>query len=204
MDNTPEELIPTRATLIERLKDLGDQASWAEFFETYWALIYGVAVKAGLKPEEAEDVVQDTMIAVAKNLPEFKYDPNIGSFKGWLLTTTRWRITDLLRRRGPVHLMEPPKDDDEGGTDGVAMMPDLENIWNTEWESHVLTTALARARRRLDPKHYQIFDCYVNKKWPPDKVAKLFRINVAQVYLVKNRATDAIKNEVEKITKGLM
>src|SRR5215831_14191636 len=96
-----EELIPTRTTLIQRLKDWQDQSSWKDFFDTYWKLIYGVARKGGLTETEAQDVVQETMICVARQMPTFKYDRSIGSFKAWLLNTTRWRIIDQLRKRGP-------------------------------------------------------------------------------------------------------
>src|SRR5439155_7279392 len=94
-----DELIPTRASLLERLKDLGDRASWDDFYQTYRELIYSVARKAGLKETEAEEVVQDTLIAVARKIPEFHYDPSVDSFKGWLLTVTRWRILDQLEKR---------------------------------------------------------------------------------------------------------
>src|SRR6267142_6487584 len=97
-----DELIPTRATLIQRLKNWQDQSSWQDFFDTYWKLIYGVALKGGLTEAEAQDVVQETMISVAKHMPTFKYDRNIGSFKAWLLKLTRWRIIDQLRKRGPL------------------------------------------------------------------------------------------------------
>jgi len=36
---------------------------------------------------------------VAKQMEEFKYDPKIRSFKGWLLLQTRWRIADKMRKR---------------------------------------------------------------------------------------------------------
>src|SRR6266851_1175979 len=97
-----DELIPTRATLLEKLRAWQDQSSWQQFFDTYWPLIYGVARRAGLTEAEAEDVVQETMFAAAKHLPTFQYDPAIGSFKGWLLTLTRWRIIDQFRKRGPL------------------------------------------------------------------------------------------------------
>ena len=96
------ELIPTRATLIERLKNWQDQSSWQDFFDTYWQLIYNVARKGGLTEAEAQDVVQETMVSVAKQMPKFQYDPAIGSFKAWLLNMTRWRIVDQFRKRGPL------------------------------------------------------------------------------------------------------
>jgi len=60
-----DELIPTRATLIQRLKNWQDQASWQDFFDTYWKLIFTVAIQAGLTEVEAQDVVQETMFSVA-------------------------------------------------------------------------------------------------------------------------------------------
>jgi RNA polymerase sigma-70 factor (ECF subfamily) len=60
------------------------------------------AVKAGLNDAEAQDVVQETVITAAKNLERFKTDPTHGSFKGWLLHTTRWRIADQFRKRTPA------------------------------------------------------------------------------------------------------
>src|SRR2546428_608386 len=103
-----DESIPTRASLLERLKDLGDQASWNEFYQTYRELIYSVTRKAGLNETEAEDVVQNTVISVAKKMPGFTYDPATDSFKGWLLTVTRWRILDQLqRRKGSQSLSRP-------------------------------------------------------------------------------------------------
>src|SRR5437868_1424080 len=103
MPEDDAELIPTRASLIGRLKNWQDQASWQEFFDTYWKLIYGVARKSGLSDFEAQDVVQETMASVAKHMPLFKYNPAIGSFKCWLLNMTRWRVVDQLRKRGPVN-----------------------------------------------------------------------------------------------------
>ena len=51
------ELLPTRRSLLVRLRDWEDQSSWRDFFNTYWKFIYGVAIKSGLSDSEAEDVV---------------------------------------------------------------------------------------------------------------------------------------------------
>ena len=58
-----------------RLKDWDDNASWRDFFNTCWKLIYGFALQRGLMHSEAEEVVQDTVLAVAKGIQGFTYDP---------------------------------------------------------------------------------------------------------------------------------
>ncbi len=94
-----EDLLPTRYSLLSRLQNWGDEESWRLFFDTYWRLIYSVALKSGLTESEAQEVVQETIICVAQNIQKFKRDRRLGSFKGWLRNLTRWRIADQLKKR---------------------------------------------------------------------------------------------------------
>ena len=90
--------LQTRKTLLSRLRDLDDHESWRVFFDRYWRLIYNVARRAGLDESSAQDVVQETVISVARQIPGFRYDPQRGTFKKWLLRITQRRIADHLRR----------------------------------------------------------------------------------------------------------
>jgi RNA polymerase sigma factor (sigma-70 family) len=205
-----DEFIPTRATLIDRLKNWQDQASWQDFFDTYWKLIYGLARKFGLNEEDAQDVVQETLMSVANHMPNFKYDPKLGSFKSWLRTLIRWRISDLLRKRG--HATTVPIDPDtESGEEAFALkeLPDkasqtMDQFYEQEWQKNVLDAAIAKVKRKLDPQRYQIFDFYVNREWPPEKVAATFNISVDQVYLAKHRITELIKSEAKRLENEML
>jgi RNA polymerase sigma-70 factor (ECF subfamily) len=206
MAQLTDELIPTRTTLLERLKDWRDDSSWRDFFDIYWKLIYGIAIKGGLTNEEAQDVVQETMLAVAKQMPNFKYDRKVGSFKSWLLNTTRWRIADQFRKREALAVSHSLSEDADTGTRTAEKVidpasQDMSALWDVEWEKNLLDTAISKVKRRLDPEKYQIFDFYVNKEWPPEKIAEAFSIPIAQVYLAKHRATAMIKEEVEKMNE---
>ena len=205
MPPTSDELIQTRATLLERLKDWQDQSSWQEFFETYWKLIYGVAIKSGLTAAEAQDVVQETMISAARHIPTFKYDPAIGSFKAWLLNMTRWRIIDQLRKRGPSGAHRPRSEVATGtGTTDEVVDPasqGLDVLWEAEWQKRLLEAAIAKVKRRADPEKYQLFECYVHKEWPAEKVAQTFGVPVSQVYMAKHRVSDLIKEEVRRLER---
>ena len=198
-------LLETRATLLERIHNLADQSSWREFFDTYWRLIYGVARQAGLTDVEAQDVVQETMVAVVKHIPSFKYDPEIGSFKTWLLNMTRWRIHDQLRKRGPV-VQKRPADENGTGTSTVERVidpnsPDMDQVWEAEWKKTLFDAAVVKVKQRMDPQKYQIFDFYVNKEWAPEKVAKAFGVSVDHVYLAKHRVAEMIRAEVRRLEK---
>jgi RNA polymerase sigma-70 factor (ECF subfamily) len=203
-----DELIATCASLINRLRNWQDQSSWNEFFNTYWRLIYGVARKAGLSDDEAQEVVQETLISVAKHMPTFRYDPAIGSFKTWLLNMTRWRIIAQFRKRQPLPAHPHSAQATTAGTGTTDRIADpnslsLDAVWEAEWETSLLDAAMTNVRRHGDPQRYQIFDFYVNKDWPPDKVAESFGVSVNQVYQIKHRVTEAIRAEVRRLEKEM-
>ncbi len=200
-----DDSLPTRASLLNRLHDLADSDSWRTFFDTYWRLLYNVARKAGLNDVEAQDVVQETVIAVARRMPEFRYDPAKGSFKLWLLLITRRRIQDHLRK---IYRALPVAEASTDGLEGIpatALSPDaqIEAAWEEEWRANVLQAALARVRQRVQPKHYQAFDYCVLQDLRAPAVAKMLGLNVAQVYLARHRVSQAVKRAAAEIEEEL-
>jgi RNA polymerase sigma factor (sigma-70 family) len=201
-----EEFIPTRYSLLSRLQNWDDQQSWKDFFDTYWRLIYSIALKSGLTAAEAEDVVQETIICVAKDINKFKRDRALGSFKGWLRNLTRWRIADQLRKRKPNASEEAASPHADATSVDLAEIPDpaddsLESLWEAEWQSNLMEAALERVRRRVREEHYQIFDLNVVRQWPAKKVASILEVNIAQVYLAKHRILALLKKEVRTLER---
>ena len=202
----------TRRSLVERLGNLDDQASWRAFFESYSGLLYRVARAAGLADAEAQEAVQETVITVARNIGGLHYDPTTGSFKGWLLQTARWRIADQFRRRARQGRLEAPWPLlwDGEDTPRTALLDrladpagfDLETVWDDEWRAGLLTAALSRVRRQVDPRQFQIFDCYVTRGWPATRVARELGVNIAQVYLGKHRVGALLKKAVADLERG--
>lgn len=199
------EFIPTRRSLLSRLRNVDDADSWRDFFDTYWKLIFNAAVKSGLTSAMAEDVVQDTVITVARKMPEFRYDPAKGSFKGWLLRTTKWRILDHIRKNERHAACEPiTAAAEEFGP--IENVPDpvselLDTLWDQEWQQNLMDAAEQRIKRRVKPKHYQVFELHVLKQWPVAKVAKELKVNSAEVHLIKHRVGKLIKTEVERLER---
>ena len=189
-----EAFLATRRSLVQRLSNLEDQRTWQEFFETYWRLIYSVARRAGLNAFEAEEAVQETIISVVRKIPNFKYDPNVGTFRGWLLTLARWRITDQLRKRRSQEAIDLEATSIE--------QPWFAETWNLEWETHLLTASLERLKQKSNLAQFQIFDCYVIKGWPAQKVAKELQVSVGSVYLSKNRLLPILKEIMARVEKG--
>jgi RNA polymerase sigma factor (sigma-70 family) len=199
-----EDSLATRRSLLGRLQDLGDLESWRTFFATYSRLIYNFARKSGLSDDQAQDVVQETVIAVARQMPQFRYDPAKGSFKRWLLLICRRRIHDHLRQlyrsrelgSDALHAEAPPSD---------LPPPDaiIEEDWDQEWRENVFKMALARVRRQANPKHYQAFDCCVLQAMRPREVACMLGLSTAQVYLAKHRVSAAVKRAAEALEAAL-
>jgi len=198
----PEDIIPTRYSLLGRLRDWDDQDSWRDFFDTYWRLIYSVALKSGLTESEAQDVVQETVISVAKDIHKFKRDRALGSFKGWLRNVTRWRIADQLRKRTRVDLAENGTQEFHRPNPAEIPEPEgatSESMWEEEWQANLLEAVMERVKHRVKEEHYQMFDLYVIKEWPVRKVARTLGVNVGRVYLAKHRISALVRKEVRAL-----
>ena len=198
-------LVATRRSLVDRLVNWDDRKHWQEFFDSYWKLIYSVARKSGLTDAEAQEVVQETVITVAKNIAKLKYDPAVGSFKGWLLQITRWRIADQFRKREPGNAKSLRNAGDRM-TATIERIPDsqavdLDAVWEAEWKDNLFQAAIARVKKKVDPKQFQIFDCYVRKEWSAQKVAEQLRVSVGQVYLARHRVAAVLKKEIKALEK---
>ena len=214
MSSPADDSLLTRRTLLSRLRNLDDQESWRTFFDLYWRLLYNVARRSGLDDSGAQEIVQDTVIAVARKMPEFRYDPARGTFRQWLLRITRRRIVDHLRRvyREPPKAELAPESLDEAEEHAEAITDQnagaIEAAWNEEWEKSTFEAALARVRAEINPRHFQVFDYCVLKEWPASKVAATLGLNAAQVYLAKHRAAQAMKRAVRRInaerSQGIM
>lgn len=203
-DMLKQNFAKTRKSLIARLDNWEDQRTWDEFYQTYWRLIYSVALKSGLRSEEAFDCVQETILSIAKQSKKKLYDPAQGSFKTWLMNMTRWRINDQFRKRKKDTAMSGGFGDEDRKTAIIDRVEDpngdvLDRLWNTEWKKNLADAALARVKTQVTPKQYQIFDYYVIKQWEAKKVQDHLGVSMAQVYLAKHRVGSVLKKELAKL-----
>lgn len=196
----------TRKSLIARLDNWEDQRTWDEFYKTYWKLIYSVGIKAGLRQDEAFDVVQETILSIAKQSKKNLYDPEQGSFKTWLMNMTRWRINDQFRKRKKDTAMSGTGWEDDRKTAVIDRFEDpkgdlLERMWDVEWKNSIADMALSKVKAQVSPKQYQIFDYYVVRQWDASKVQAQLGVSMAQVYLAKHRVGTVLKKELAKLEK---
>jgi RNA polymerase sigma-70 factor (ECF subfamily) len=203
--------IQTRPSLLKRLKTGDDTASWQEFYRIYGKLARDFAIQAGLTDAEADEVVQETAIAMARHLPEYRYDPKVCRFKTWLLNLTSWRIKDQIKKRRKEAAWTQgssvePLNDDTARTATLHRVPDpgtvdLEAMFEAEWRKNLFVAALERVKQKFSLKQFQIFDLLVVKEWPAGDVARSLGISLATVYVTKHRISTAVKKETKALEK---
>ena len=209
MPNDEPSSIPTRPSLLNRLKTGEDDESWREFYRIYGKLARDFAIQAGCTDAEADEVVQETAIAMARHLPEYRYDPKVCRFKTWLLNLTRWRVQDQLRKRRKEgawnqERSHDPHNDDTARTATLHRVPDpasvdLDGLFEAEWRKNLFAAALDRVKAQFSLKQFQIFDLLVLKEWPGADVAKSLGVSLASVYVTRHRIAAAIKKETKRL-----
>ena len=201
-----DSMLPTRQSLLSRLRDCQDQDGWREFFDTYWRLIYNVARKSGLGDLEAQEVAQATFVYLSRRMPNFRYEPARGSFKSWLRVVTRSRISVYRRteKAGDALIQEPLPGDGSGAESPLEQFPDpaadaLDEVWQREWEENLLSAAFHRLRSKVSAQQLLIFRLATAGDLPLTQVAKKLGVSLAQVYLTRHRVGRLLRSEVQRL-----
>ena len=194
-------LLETRSSLIQRLKSTINGESWEEFFHTYWELIYNVARRAGLSEADAQDIVQETILKVHNSLDRFEYNRKRGTFKGWLRTVTRSRLNDFFKKQQRRPALNQPLEEAAGELQNLEDPegPEIEKIWDEEWNRNLIQAALSRTKKLSSPKQFQIFKCHYIDEWTVRETCRTLGVNAAQVYMAKQRVGKIFREAIETL-----
>jgi RNA polymerase sigma factor (sigma-70 family) len=189
----------TRASLLERLRDLEDEDAWTQFVHLYAPLVYGYLRKRGLQDADAADLTQDVLRGAAQHLPEFDYRPERGSFRGWLFTVVRSRLSNFRTRR---------RERGAGLTDNILWLqeqPDPqqdEDRWEREYQQRLFAWAAEQVRPRVPPHHWQAFWRISVDGATPVETAKALGMSLTAVYTAKSRVLARIREAIEQQEEG--
>lgn len=191
------ELPETRASLMLRLKDLRDDAAWAEFLELYHPAVYRLARSRGLQPADAEDLAQRVFLSVAQSMPQWDPAPDRGRFRAWLMRTTRNAILNAMTRGRP--------DQAAGGTTAwaicqlqVADDAALDAEWETEHRRQVFRWAMRQVRQEVHPDTWEAFWLTTVQGETVDSVAARLGKSVGAVYAARCRLMRRLKEKVRQ------
>ena len=204
-----DSFLPTRSSLLSRLKNSSDAAGWQYFVDNYGRLVFQVCLRSGLTRQEAEDIVQDTVAAVARQMPRFEYDRSKGSFKGWLARVTRNHIADFLERKTRETRRRVDLPIEQAG--GIAAREEaaaggsvgMDALWESEWRLHLMTRALRCVQQKLPARSIQIFQMSALDGWSTEKIAAALSLSRPQIYLARHRVARLVKREIERLKKEL-
>ena len=184
----------TRASIFQRLHDpnsIERDLVWDEFRKRYAPVIVGFSRHAGLRSQDAEDVLQDVMLGFFRVAPTFEYDRQKGHFRAYLKRATLNAIRTRARREGMVQVVSDELLDEQVETS--------ETHWEGHWAQQMLERALEEARRRFDEQTFEAFELYGHRGVPVDEVARTLGMSRESVYQAKSRVMRVIQAIVDQL-----
>ena len=185
----------TRASLILRLQDPGDVAAWDEFATIYSPVVFRVALGRGFQRADAENIVQEVLLAVAKSITPWLERTDRGPFRAWLLRIARNAACDLMTARATRPL----------GQDGAAADRLLSEIHDRstvsssldlEHERAVFHWAAERVRQDIAQQTWQAFWLTAVEGESIEAVAEKLKTRAGNVYVARCRVMARIKELV--------
>jgi|SRR5262245_5412177 len=185
----------TSASLLDRLAGAPTEADWERLDRLYRPLLSEWAARAGVSAADADDLVQEVLLAVVKQVADFDRRAD-GAFRGWLRTVLARRITDLVRRMAvrPVAT---------GGTDfaerlGELASPESEltRLWDREHDTHIARQAMRIVQPDFAPETWQAFRRQVIDGVPAATAAAELGLSLNAALLAKSRILKRLRQEV--------
>ena len=182
----------TSSSLLRRLRNPQDQASWGEFVALYEPLLVRYVRKKGLDEHDAQDVVQGIFIALLRKLPTFELDRGKGRFRTWLWQVAHNAVVDWARSRKRAQaLVEKVR---EGWQEG-AEEPDQE--WDSELQKRVLEYAMQKVKERTNPPTWACFEQHLLKGRAGAEVGAELGLPANTVYVYAARVMARVREQCE-------
>lgn len=174
-------MVRTPVSLLERLRQPGDEAAWGQFVDLYTPLLYHWARRAHLADQDAADLVQEVFIVLVRKLPEFTYDANKG-FRFWLrkVTLNKWRE---LCRRQPIGVNNRLS----GEENHLADQDPVEGFWEQEYRQFLVSRARELMKDQVEATTWSAFWQVVVEDQPAETVAITLGMTIPAVYAAKYR-----------------
>jgi RNA polymerase sigma-70 factor (ECF subfamily) len=180
--------------LLIRVKER-EEAAWQRLVHLYSPMVYRWARKAGLQPDDTQDVVQNVFLSVASDIDHFQRRRAGDSFRGWLWTICRHKILDFFRQKEHQAL----------AAGGTTAQHRFQQVAAPEPAAGDESGEMCRLRHRAVAMLRQYFEKHV---WAaflrtvvhgdrPVDVAEDLGLSVATVYRAKNRVLARLRTELE-------
>ena len=185
----------TRASLLLRLGDPADAAAWSDFAAIYEPFLKRLAESRGMQPADADDVVQETLIAIANAVADFEPNGRPGAFRSWLVVIARRKLIDHLRH----HARRPAA---AGGSVAGAMLAEFEgdaaeDLTHTlDFRREVFRWAVGRVRDRVRSATWTAFERTAIGEDAVEAVAVELGIRPAAVYVARCRVIARLRETV--------
>ena len=184
----------TRSSVLRAVANTENEAAWQRFFDLYAGFIFSIARSKGLKPEDADDIVQMVFVDLARNLPSFKYDQEKGHFRSYLAALVNWRVIDRLKavRRDAdlkADFMEEAK----------ATGPGDDEFADREWQAVAMDNALRRIKPSVRPEHYAAFVASTVEGQDTETVMKLYNLSRDNLYQIRKRLSERLRKVMSEV-----
>jgi RNA polymerase sigma-70 factor (ECF subfamily) len=188
----------TSASLLGRLStDPGDAGAWEQFVHRYGPRILQWCLHGGMQDADAQDITQNVLLMVARQIRTFRYDPE-RSFRGWLKAVTRGAWSKWLEgQRRTVQ-----GSGDSAILDRLATQEagdDLERRLEEEYERELLESASARVRLRVDPQTWEAFRLLAIEGLSGADAAERLGMKVGAVFVAKSRVQKMLQETIRTL-----
>jgi RNA polymerase sigma-70 factor, ECF subfamily len=185
----------TSISLLERLRFHPESADWKRLVELYTPLVRRWLLRQDVPTADADDLTQDVLGVVVRELADFQHNQRPGAFRAWLRAITVNRIRGYWR--GRQH--SPQVGGDSDAARRLEQLEDLHSSLSKLWDQEHDRYVLGRLVKLIEPEFpvawWQAFRRHVVEGARASEVAKELDVSVNVVLLAKSRILRRLRQE---------
>ena len=193
----PASLPETRASLILRLQDADDVVAWDEFVDIYAPAIFRAATRRGLQAADADNLIQEVLLAVSQSVTRWLERDDRGSFRAWLLRIARNETVNMLTRRA-TRSLGADGEQAQQEVNSLADNGEITSIIEHEYERAVFQWAADKVRQSVAHHTWQAFWLTHVEGHSIEHAAKLLNTRPGNIYFGRSRVMTRIRSLVQQ------
>ena len=192
----------TSLSLLNRLRRSPESESWNRLVELYAPLLRAWLRKYDVQASDADDLTQEVLLTVSKDLSKFEHAGQPGAFRGWLKAILVNRLRKFWRSRDRRPLARGDSDIDARLAQLDDPSSEMSLIWNREHDQFVLRQLLALAEPHFARNTWTAFCRVALDGAKPDVVAEEMGISRNAVIVAKSRVLSRLRQESEGLVES--
>ena len=193
----------TRYTLLQKLQTSDSEKNWDEFVRYYSPYIYVIISRFGVQTEDSQELMQDVLVKIWKNIGKYDREKYQCRFRTWLGVMIRNTVFNFFKSKATRNAQSNVSYDDIIGKLELISEAEVNRIADIEWKNYITNLAWDNLKESFSELTVKVFEASIDTDLSNKEIAEKFGTSESSVRVFKMRVKKAMHKEIIRLNNEL-